>query len=116
VRAKTPFSSNPRNFACGKRRFSAASSGPVPMMTFVPGRSSERNASRFFSTATRPTVIKMGRAKPSSIARSGLNRSVSTPRVHIPRLENPRWRSSSMSDGVDTIVTVAAAWNRRSTA
>ena len=114
--AKVPFSSNPRNFACGNRRLSSASCGPVPITTLVPGRSSERNASRFFSTAIRPTVTKTGRGKPSSSARSGRNRSVSTPRVHMPRLENPRWASSVMSEGVATIVTVAAAWKHRKAA
>ena len=34
--------------------------------------------------------MKIGRGRPSSMARSGRNRSVSTPRVHMPRLPKPR--------------------------
>ena len=50
------------------------------------------------------------------MARCGANMSVSTPRVQSPRFLKPRSVNSAISDGVDTIVTVAAAWNRRSTA
>ena len=39
---------------------SATRAGPSPTITLVPGRSSSRNASRFFSTATRPTQRKTG--------------------------------------------------------
>ena len=42
-------------------------------------------------------------------ARSGLKRSVSTPRVHIARCAKPRLPSSSINERVDTIVTAAAA-------
>ena len=38
------------------------------------------------------------------------------PRVHIPRLAKPRAVSSAINEGVDTMVTVAAPWKRRSTA
>ena len=41
--------------------------------------------------------------------------SVSTPRVHMLRFWKPRLRSWLISDVVETIVTVAAAWKRRST-
>ena len=109
MRGQGPILQQPEELTPGNRRLSSASCGPVPMMTFVPGRSSERNASRFFSTAIRPTVMKIGRGRSSAMARSGLNRLVSTPRVHMPRLRNPRRSSSLMSDGVDTIVTAAAA-------
>ena len=76
----------------GNRRRSSASCGPCPMTTLEPGRSSERKASRFFSTAIRPTLTKIGRGRSRSIACSGLNISVSTPRVHMPRFLKPRWR------------------------
>ena len=87
-----------------------------PITTLEPGRSSERNASRFFSTAIRPTLTKIGRGRSRSIACSGLNISVSTPRVHMPRFLKPRWVSSAISELVDTIVTAAAEWKRRSAA
>ena len=45
----------------GKRRCSSARAGPSPTTHFVPGRSSARNASMFFSTATRPAYRKIGR-------------------------------------------------------
>jgi hypothetical protein len=91
-------------------RFPEYIAARVPITTLLPGRSSARNAARFFSTATRPTVAKIGRGSPRSIARSGRNRSVSTPRVHMPRFLKPRPASSAISDGVDTMVTRAAAW------
>ena len=47
---------------------------------------------------------------------SGVKASVSTPRPHIARLRKPRSVSSAASDGVDTIVTPAAAWKRRNAA
>ena len=85
----------------------------LPMTTFDPGRSSERKASRFFSTAIRPTQMKIGRGRPRSMARSGRNSSVSTPRVRMPSCSNPRALNSAISEGVEIIVTVAAAWKRR---
>src|SRR5262249_15617856 len=69
-----------------------------------------------FSTAMRPAVRKIGRGRSSGRARSGANRLVSTPRVHMPRLRKPRRDSSAASDGVDTMVIDAAAWKRRSAA
>ena len=47
------------------------SAAPRRSTTLVPGRSSDRNASRFFSTATRPTVMKIGRGKSSVAGLSG---------------------------------------------
>ena len=54
---------------CGYFRASAARAGPSPTTTLVPGRSRSRNASRFFSTATRPTHKNTGRGRPRSTAR-----------------------------------------------
>ena len=76
----------------------AAFCGPSPTTTFVPGRSSDRNASRFFSTATRPMVMKIGRGRSSAAGLSGLNSSVSTPRVQKPSLRKPRAPSSCRSE------------------
>jgi hypothetical protein len=72
-------------------------------------RSSARNAARFFSTARRPTLTKIGRGRSIAAARSGVKRSVSTPRVHIAKCAKPRLPSSSIKERVDTIVTAAAA-------
>src|SRR6516225_3541525 len=83
--------------------------GPSPMTTFEPGRSSARNAARFFSTARRPPLTKIARGRSITAARSGLKRSVSTPRVQIARCAKPRLPSSSINERVDTIVTAAAA-------
>ena len=60
--------------------------------------------------------MKIGRGRSSAATRSGLNSSVSTPRVHMPRCWKPRRRSIAISDGVDVIVTFAGAWKRRSAA
>ena len=87
-----------------------------PITTLEPGRSSARNASRFFSTATRPTVMKIGLGKSSTAGSSGLNRSVSTPRVQVPSFLNPLALSSCLSEAVATIVMAPAAWKCRSTA
>ena len=54
--------------------------GPSPTTHLVPGRSSARNASMFFSTATRPTYRKIGRGTSSSACGPGRKSSVSTPR------------------------------------
>ena len=59
----------PRNTACGYLRASAARAGPSPTISLVPGRSRSRNASRFFSTATRPTQRNTGRGRPRSTSR-----------------------------------------------
>jgi hypothetical protein len=61
-------------------------------------------------------VMKIGRFNPISTARSGRNISVSTPRVHMPILVNPRRVRSSASELVETMVTAEALWKRRSTA
>ena len=71
LRARGLFS-RPRNVAAGKRWRSSASCGPSPITTLVPGKSSERNASMFFSTATRPMLTKIGRGRSRAAARSGL--------------------------------------------
>ena len=47
-----------------------ARAGPSPTTSFVPGRSSLRKASTFFSTASRPTVRKIGRGNSSVRARA----------------------------------------------
>jgi len=83
-----PFFS-PRKRTAGYFFSSAAFRGPSPMTTVEPGRSSARNASRFFSTATRPMVMKIGRGRSSRTGLSGLNRSVSTPRVKKPSFVTP---------------------------
>ena len=70
----------------------------------------------FFSTATRPMVMKIGRGKSSCAGASGLNRSVSTPRVQKPSFRKPRALSSACSESVATMVMAAAAWKCRSTA
>ena len=55
--------------------------GHRPRRACVPGRSSSRNAGRFFSTATRPTNRNTGRAQVGEAVRSsGWKSSVSTPR------------------------------------
>ena len=53
----------------GYFRSSAARAGPSPTITLVPGRSRSRNASRFFSTATRPTQRKTGAGRQMSTSR-----------------------------------------------
>ena len=98
-----PFFS-PRKTAFGYFCASSAFCGPSPTTTFVPGRSSDRNASRFFSTATRPMVMKIGRGRSSSAGSFGLNSSVSTPRVQKPSLRKPRAPSSCRSEAVATMV------------
>src|SRR3984893_17584176 len=70
------------------------------MTTFEPGRSSARNAARFFSTARRPTLTKIGRGRSIAAARSGLKRSVSTPRVHIAKSGWLASRIPARADGV----------------
>ena len=67
------------------------------MITFVPGSVRSANASIFFSTATRPTFRKIGRAIPAngspgwpaSTRFSGVKASVSTPRLQATRFEKP---------------------------
>ena len=65
--ARWPASVSPSSGRGTWRRESAAAAQPpavrAPMTTLVPGRSSERNASRFFSTAIRPTLTKIGRGR-----------------------------------------------------
>src|ERR1700685_1958200 len=68
------------------------------MTNFESGRARARNAARFFSGATRPTLRKMGRGKPiSSVRRVGSKRSRSTPRVHGRGLAGPR----ALDEGAD---------------
>ena len=62
----------------------------------------------FFSTATRPMVMKIGLGKSSAAGSSGLNRSVSTPRVQKPSFLKPRAPSSCRSEAVATMVMAAA--------
>ncbi len=88
VRSVPVFS--PRKCTSGKRCSSSAFCGPLPTTTLEPGRSSDRNASRFFSTATRPTVRKIGLGRSSLAGASGLNSLVSTPRVQKPSRLKPR--------------------------
>jgi hypothetical protein len=64
---------------------------------------------QIFSTASRPTLTKIGRGRCIAAARSGRKRSVSTPRIHIARCAKPRLPSSSSNERVETIVTAAAA-------
>jgi UDP-2,3-diacylglucosamine pyrophosphatase LpxH len=78
----------PRKAACGYFRCKANRAGPSPPTTLVPGNSSSRNASRFFSTAIRPTDRKIGRGKPGSTAR-GRNSWASTPRGRWQRFRSP---------------------------
>jgi hypothetical protein len=78
------------------------------MTSFVPGRSRSRNASMFFSTATRPTYTKIGRGRSRNPLPDGLNSSTSTPRVQRAMLRNPRVSSCLCNVGVATIVRAAA--------
>ena len=59
----------PRNTACRYFRSSAVRAGPSPTISLVPGRSRSRKASRFFSTATRPTQRYTGAGRQMSISR-----------------------------------------------
>ena len=52
----------------GDSLVSAIRAGPSPTTTLVPGRSSVRKASRFFSTATRPEYNIIGRGQRSVAA------------------------------------------------
>ena len=54
ARARAPFSRQPVKCASGKRLISPARAGPSPTTTLLPGKSSARKDSMFFSTATRP--------------------------------------------------------------
>ena len=117
IAASSAWNLAPRKCACGYLAFSSSSAGPSPTTTLEPGRSRRTNASMFFSTATRPTLRKMGRASPSSGSRSpsrrGRNCSVSTPRVQKDRLRKPRFSSSSRMVGVATITRPDGLWNQR---
>ena len=53
----------------GYFRSSAVRAGPSPTISLVPGRSRSRKASRFFSTATRPTQRYTGAGRQRSIWR-----------------------------------------------
>ena len=104
---------DPTNTASGNFRASALRAGPSPTTSLVPGRSSLRKASRFFSTASRPTVKKIGRDKPRSAFTRGLNNSASTPRGHSFTFLNPRAASSEASVGVAASTAAPGAWKRR---
>ncbi len=54
--------STPRYLALRIARLQFRERGPSPATHFEPGKSSFKNASTFFSTATRPTYRKIGRA------------------------------------------------------
>ena len=99
----------------GYLALSAASSGPSPTTTLLPGRSRSRKAGRFFSIATRPTQRKIGPGQiQGPCCLSGRRWSVSTPRVHGRSLVKPRAASSSASDGVATSVPCPELWKWRS--
>ena len=79
------------------RRRETARAAPLPAAhgrsrPWCPAGRATRNASRFFSGAMRPTHMKIGRGKSRSIARSGWNSSVSTPRLHILSRVKPACR------------------------
>jgi hypothetical protein len=54
-------------------------------------------------------VMKIGRVRSSSAGWSGLNRSVSTPRVQKPSLRKPRALNSCRSESVATMIMLEAA-------
>ena len=66
---------------------SCARAGPSPTTSLVPGRSSLRKASRFFSTATRPTVRKIGRGRSSARVlargRNSVGIDAARPQLHV---------------------------------
>ncbi len=72
----------PRKIASGNRVRRSAAAGPSPMTTLLPGSGRERNASRFFSGASRPTERNIGRGRPAygSTDATGLKPERSTPR------------------------------------
>src|SRR5258707_2568290 len=100
---------SPRNLAFGYRRCNSALCGPSPITILDPGKSNGRNASRLFSTATRPTVMKIGLGRSSSAGSLGGNRPVSTPRVQLPSFRKPLAPSSCLSEAAATIAMAAAA-------
>ncbi|ODT35828.1 MAG: hypothetical protein ABS55_08160 [Lautropia sp. SCN 70-15] len=80
----------------------------------VPGRSSDRKASRFFSTDSRPTASQTGRGRSWKTAGGpGLKRSVSTPLPQIAVRRKPRSISSRRIARVGTITHDDGSWNRR---
>ena len=83
--ARVP-SQQAEEFASGKRRRSSASCGPCPMMTFEPGRSSEGGFQVLLDTTVHAQEI--GRGRPRSTARSGLNTSCRI-RVHACEFLKP---------------------------
>ena len=94
-------------------RTSSARAGPSPTTTFEPGRSSFRKASRFFSTATRPTERKIGRGRPRSASGRGRKSAWSTPRDQKTRFLKPRRARSSRSDRSPPCRPQPALWKRR---
>ena len=88
-------------------RSSAARAGPSPTTTLVPGRSSERNASMFFSTATRPTLSQMGRGKGSARALDRAGRDRHPPRAtRCAHCRSHGLPVRAASEGVATIIAV----------
>ena len=91
-------------------RCSAAFCGPSPITTLVPGRSSDRNASRFFSTATRPTVMKIGRGRSSSAGSFGTEQlGVDAARPEAELAEAALAQAPAAARSVATMVIAAAA-------
>ncbi len=96
----------------GYLALSSSVCGPSPTSTLVPGRSSLRKLSRFFSTAMRPTFSQIGRfSSLNTSGRPGRNSSVSTPRVHWEMLRKPCRSSSSRMEAVATITRPDGLWN-----
>ena len=82
---------------------------PVSNDHLGPREFNSRNASRFFSTATRPMVMKMGLGESSSIASSGVKGIVSNSARPAAKPLKPRPPSSCLSEAVAIMVMVPAA-------
>src|SRR6185312_11350751 len=87
--------------------------GPTPAIHFDPGRSNARNASMFFSTATRPTYRKMGGLLLSRSLCRALKTSKSTPRDHVTTFLNPCCSRSRLTTDVGAITAAEGPWNQR---
>jgi len=84
------------------------------MMILLPVQAIFKNASMFFSTATRPTYAAIGRGSARKSFGWGLNISVSTPRRQVAKFSKPCAARSRRTEAVLTMQRAAAPWNQRS--
>ena len=110
ARAPRAAPAEPVHLRIASRRRS--SSGPPPTPPCEPGRSSSRNASRFFSRAMRPTYRKTGRGRPRDAAASGWNSVRSMPCDQRRRFAKPCARGCSWVPAEGTMTPETAAWKR----